>query len=94
MLDAVTGSWSGVEMWIYQCHIRASGGRETVMSVCLDLMISPGVCCTPSRYSFWHNKIETVLSVKSISRRIGVSDEDDDSRRHRSVMMKMMIAGE
>ncbi len=34
---------AGVE-WRYQCHIRASGGRETVMSVCLDLMISPGVC--------------------------------------------------
>ncbi len=44
-MDAVTGSWSGVEMMcLYQCHIRASGGRETVMSVCLDLMISPGVC--------------------------------------------------
>ncbi len=44
-MDAVTGSWSGVEIMvcIYQCHIRASGGRE-VMSVCLDLMISPGVC--------------------------------------------------
>ncbi len=44
-MDAVTGSWSGVEMvCLYQCHIRASGGRERVMSVCLDLMISPGVC--------------------------------------------------
>ncbi len=42
MVDAVTGSWSGVDMCLYQCHIRASGGRE-VMSVCLDLMISPGV---------------------------------------------------
>ncbi len=45
-MDAVTGSWSGVEIMVclYQCHIRASGGRETVLSVCLDLMISPGVC--------------------------------------------------
>ncbi len=44
--DAVTGSWSGVEMMvcIYQCHIRASAGREQVMIVGLDLMISPGVC--------------------------------------------------
>ncbi len=42
-VDAVTGSWSGVEMCIYQCHIRASAGRE-VKSVCLDIMISPGVC--------------------------------------------------
>ncbi len=43
-MDAVTGSWSGVEMCVYQCHIRASAGRERVMSVGLDLMISPGVC--------------------------------------------------
>ncbi len=43
-MDAVTGSWSGVEMvCVYQCHIRASAGRETVVSVCLDVMISPGV---------------------------------------------------
>ncbi|XP_052435212.1 tripartite motif-containing protein 16 [Carassius gibelio] len=28
--------------------------------------------CSPSRYSFWHNKNETVLSVESISSRIGV----------------------
>ncbi|XP_026139193.1 tripartite motif-containing protein 16-like isoform X2 [Carassius auratus] len=28
--------------------------------------------CTPSRYSFWHNKTHTVLSVESISSRIGV----------------------
>ncbi len=46
-MDAVTGRLSGVEMimvWIYQCHIRASSEREKVMSVCLDIMISPGVC--------------------------------------------------
>ncbi len=44
-MDAVTGSWSGVEMvCIYQCHIRASAGRDWVKSVGLDLMISPGVC--------------------------------------------------
>ncbi len=42
-MDAVTGSWSGVENCLYQCHIRASGGRDGVMSVCLDVMISPGV---------------------------------------------------
>ncbi len=28
--------------------------------------------CTPSRYSFRHNNIQTVLSVESTSRRIGV----------------------
>ncbi len=43
-MDAVTGSWSGVDVCVYQCHIRASGGRDEVLSVCLDLMISPGVC--------------------------------------------------
>ncbi len=42
-MDAVTGSWSGVGVCIYQCHIRASAGRDWVLSVCLDLMISPGV---------------------------------------------------
>ncbi|XP_026061201.1 stonustoxin subunit alpha-like [Carassius auratus] len=30
------------------------------------------LCCSPSRYSFRHNKIKTVLSVKPIIRRIGV----------------------
>ncbi len=44
-MDAVTGRLSGVEinMCIYQCHIRASAGRDGVLSVGLDLMISPGV---------------------------------------------------
>ncbi len=45
-MDPVTGRLSGVEIMVclYQCHIRASGGREKVLSVCLDIMISPGVC--------------------------------------------------
>ncbi len=44
-MDAVTGSCSGVGMvCLYQCHIRASVGRDGVKSVGLDLMISPGVC--------------------------------------------------
>ncbi len=30
------------------------------------------LCCSPFRYSFWHNYRQTVLPVKSISRRIGV----------------------
>ncbi len=43
-MDAVTGRLSGVEMvCLYQCHIRASGGKEEVLSVGLDVMISPGV---------------------------------------------------
>ncbi len=43
-MDTVTGSWSLVDVCLYQCHIRASGGRETVLSVCLDIMISPRAC--------------------------------------------------
>ncbi len=44
-MDAVTGSWSGVEIEVclYQCHIRASTGRDGIKSVGLDIMISPGV---------------------------------------------------
>ncbi len=43
-MDAVTGSWSGAgSVCVYQCHIRASSGKE-VLSVGLDIMISPGVC--------------------------------------------------
>ncbi len=34
--------------------------------------------CSPSSYSFKHNNIKTDLSVKPISRRIGVYDDDDD----------------
>ncbi len=36
--------------------------------------------CSKSRYSFRHNKIETVLPVKPIISRIGVYDDDDISR--------------
>ncbi len=44
-MDTVTGSLSGVGVvCIYQCRIRASAGRDLVMSVCLDLMLSPGDC--------------------------------------------------
>ncbi len=45
-MDAVTGRLSGVEIMVclYQCHIRASGGKEEVLSVGLEVMISPGVC--------------------------------------------------
>ncbi len=47
-MDAVTGSWSGVlvnmVLCVFRCHIRASAGRDGVMSVCLDIMISPGAC--------------------------------------------------
>ncbi len=57
-MDAVTGSWSGVlvnlVMCIYQCHIRASAGRDQVLSAGLDIMISPGVCAAflPDTHSY------------------------------------------
>ncbi len=54
-VDAVTGRWSGVGwlVWEYQCRIRASAGRERVMIVYLDLMISHGDCAalTPGTHS-------------------------------------------
>ncbi len=54
-MDAVTGRLSGVEiMCVYQCHIRASAGKEEVLSVCVDIMISPGVCTAlhPDTHSY------------------------------------------
>ncbi len=49
--DAVTGV--GITVCLFQCHIRASAGRE-VMSVGLDIMISPGVCAAlpPDTHSY------------------------------------------
>ncbi len=44
-MDAVTGSCSGVEMvCLFQCHLRASAGRDGVMSVGLDIIINHWVC--------------------------------------------------
>ncbi len=74
-LDAVTGSCSGVEteVYVYQCHIRASAGRDQVMSVSFGSNVqSWSLFCSPSRYSFIHSKRKTDLSVESISSRIGV----------------------
>ena len=48
-LDAATGRLSGVGCgFIYQSHIKAPAGEEWVMSVCLDVMISPGVWASPA----------------------------------------------
>ncbi len=76
--------WSGdVEISVSYKSIRRKGdGDECVFgsndqSWCL--------CCTPSRYSFRHNNIKTDLSVKPISSRIGVSDEDDDDDDSRRI---------
>ncbi len=43
-----------IMMCVYQCHIKASAGRDGVMSVCLELMISPGVCSAhpPDAHSY------------------------------------------
>ncbi len=73
-VNAVTGSWSGVEIMVclYQCHksiSRKGFGHERVFGYNDQ---SWSLICTPSRYSFRHNNIETVLSVESTSRRIGV----------------------
>ncbi len=44
-VDAVTGSLSGVGcVCLYLSPIRASAGRERVLSVCLAVIISLGVC--------------------------------------------------
>ncbi len=46
-MDAATGRLNGVGleilMCVYQCHIRASTGRDGVISANLEVMISPGV---------------------------------------------------
>ncbi len=74
-VDAVTGSWSGVEImgFVYQCHIRASVGRGQGNECMFGYNDqSWSLFCTPYRCSFIHNNIRTALSVKSISSRIGV----------------------
>src|SRR4029434_8328678 len=40
-LDAATGRLSGEGVFLYQSQIKASAGKERVLSVCLDLMIRP-----------------------------------------------------
>ncbi len=72
-MDAVTGSWSGVDMCVYQCHIRASAGRVRGKECLFGYNDqSWSLFCTPSSNSFIHNNRKTDLSVKSISSRIGV----------------------
>ncbi len=72
--DAVTGRLSGVESMVclYQCHIRASAGRDGVMTVFGYNDQSWSLFCSPDRYSFIQNNTVTDLPVKSISSRIGV----------------------
>lgn len=42
-MDVVIGRLRGMVLSIYQCHIRASPGRDGVENVSLDLIIGPGV---------------------------------------------------
>ncbi len=64
--------WSGDGVCIsvsYKSISRKGDGGECVFG-CNDQSWS--LFCSPSRYSFRHNNIQTDLSVKPISRRIGV----------------------
>ncbi len=53
----------------YKSISRKGRGNECVFGYNVQ---SWSLSCSPSRYIFWHNNIQTDLSVKSISRRIGV----------------------
>ncbi|XP_058601957.1 tripartite motif-containing protein 16-like [Onychostoma macrolepis] len=64
--------WSGnngVRISVSYKSISRKGGVECLFG---SNDQSWSLICFPSRYSFWHNKIQTALSVKSISSRIGV----------------------
>ncbi len=75
-VDAVTGRLSGVEMCIVLC-ISVSYKSMWRKGVGIECWFGSNdqswslVCC-PTRYMFWHNKIRTVLPLKSSCRRIGV----------------------
>ncbi|XP_042594651.1 tripartite motif-containing protein 16-like [Cyprinus carpio] len=64
--------WSGIGVYIsvsYKSISRKGRSNECVFG---NNDQSWSFICYPSNYSFRHNKIETALSVKSISSRIGV----------------------
>ncbi len=69
--------WSGDGVCISVSYksISRKGGNECVFGYNDQ---SWSLICSSSRYSFRHNNIETDLSVKPISSRIGVFDDDDD----------------
>ncbi len=69
--------WSGIVfISVSYKSIRRKGRGDECVFGSNDQSWS--LCCSRSRYSFRHNNIKTVLSVKSISSRIGVYDDDDD----------------
>ncbi len=64
--------WSGTHVFIsvsYKSISRKGQGNECMFGYNDQ---SWSLFCSPSSYSFIHNNIQTVLSVKSISSRIGV----------------------
>ncbi len=68
--------WSGyVFISVSYKSIRRKGGVECVFGYNDQ---SWSLFCSRSSYSFRHNNIQTDLSVKPISSRIGVYDDDDD----------------
>ncbi len=71
--------WSGLRGVLmsvsYKSISRKGGGDECVFG---NNDQSWSLICSPSRYSFRHNNIKTVLPVKPISSRIGMDDIDDD----------------
>ncbi len=75
-MDAVTGSWSGecVSISVSYKSIRRKGDGDECVFGSNDQSWS--LYCSRSRYLFRHNNIQTDLSVKSISSRIGVFDDD------------------
>ncbi len=70
--------WSGYHVYISVSYksIRRKGDGNECMFGANDQSWS--LICFPSRYLFRHNNIQTDLSVKPISSRIGVYDDDDD----------------
>ncbi len=70
--------WSGDDVFIsvsYKSISRKGDSKECVFG---SNDQSWSLFCSPSRNSFSHNNIQTDLSVKPISSRIGVYDDDDD----------------
>ncbi len=70
--------WSGgnVEISVSYKSISRKGDGDECWFGSNDQSWS--LICSPSSYSLYHNNIDTDLSVKPISRRIGVFDDDDD----------------
>ncbi|TRZ00416.1 hypothetical protein DNTS_026743 [Danionella cerebrum] len=67
--------WEELEECLYQYHIRASGGRDGVMSVGFDVILSPGVCSgtelpgasSGSRIGVYVDRGAGILSFYSVS---------------------------